>query len=48
MLVSDLEASYPIARWLDHWKDCWEYKKGGVYESSMQADWLSQKSRGHG
>ncbi|MGP8001138.1 MAG: hypothetical protein ACLPKI_28020 [Streptosporangiaceae bacterium] len=42
MLVSVLETSYPIARWRDHWGDCWEYNKGSVYKSTPQADWLPQ------
>lgn len=48
MLVSVLEASYPIARWRDHWGDCWEYNKGSVYKSNMQADWLSQSAEATG
>jgi hypothetical protein len=40
--VSVLRTSYPIARWRDRWGNCWEYNKGRVFPSDMQADWLAQ------
>jgi hypothetical protein len=38
--IQELKASFPIVRWIDHWGDCWEYRKGRVSPSAMNDPWL--------
>lgn len=38
--IQELKASFPIVRWIDHWGDCWEYRKGQVSPCAMNDPWL--------
>lgn len=36
-----LRTAFAIVRWNDRWEATWEHRKGQVYQTHMQADWIS-------
>lgn len=46
ILVDTLRTSFAIVRWIDRWADCWEYRQGQVYKSTMEAPWLQGSGSG--